>query len=301
MSRKIVLITGASSGIGLALSQLLYAKDEFLVLATARASSLPRFAQQNLLEKDHFFTWPLDICNAEERENCISQIESRFGSIDILINNAGVSYTSVIEEASFSEELQQLQINYFAAMALIRRILPAMRKKRSGRIINVSSVGGMMAMPTMGIYSASKFALEGATESLWYEMKPWNIKVTLFQPGFVHSDAFRKVLLTEKAKVSSADTHSVYQPYYSNMSRFIAKMMGIAYASPETLAQKLYKLMQAKNPPIRVAATIDALFFAYIRRFLPRKLYHYILYRFLPNIKEWEAHAKTFSKKDSSK
>ena len=92
-------------------------------------------------------------------------------------------YRAVLEHVSDAERVAQMDVNYLAPMDLIRLVLPRMREKHAGRILNVSSVGGMMAMPTMAVYSASKFALEGATEALYYEVRPWNIRVSLIQPG----------------------------------------------------------------------------------------------------------------------
>ena len=93
-----------------------------------------------------------------------------------------------------------MDVNFRSPMELTRLVLPGMRAKRAGRIITVSSVGGMMAMPTMAAYSASKFALEGAHEALWYEVRPWGIRVSLVQPGFVHSDGFQKVRYTTQER-----------------------------------------------------------------------------------------------------
>src|SRR6185312_12581338 len=120
----------------------------------------------------------------------------------------------------------QLTVNYSAAIALTRLVLPHMRKQRFGRIINVSSVSGMMAMPTMGSYSASKFALEGASEAIWYELRPWNVKVTLLQPGFIHSEGFKNVYLSRLAKDAKENPADPYHKYYRHMEPFISAMMG---------------------------------------------------------------------------
>ena len=143
-----------------------------------------------------------------------------------------------------------------------------------------------MSMPTMSAYSASKFALEGATEALWYEMKPWNIKVSLVQPGFVHSDSFDHVYLTEKVR-QDLQGEQAYEAYYRNMSSFIARMMRWAQATPASIADVILQTMRRSHPPLRVAATIDARFFSLLRRFLPRSLYHNILYFMLPKIWQW--------------
>ena len=137
---------------------------------------------------------PLDITSADMRGELIANIEAQYGGVDILINNAGFTFRAVVEDVSEEDRLQQMNTNFRSPMELIRLCLPNMRQKRQGKIINISSVGGQMAMPTMAVYSASKHALEGATESLWYELKPWNIKVTLVQPGFINSKGFEKAV-----------------------------------------------------------------------------------------------------------
>jgi short-subunit dehydrogenase len=161
-----------------------------------------------------------------------------------------------------------------------------MRRKRAGRIINVSSVGGMMAMPTMGAYSASKFALEGISEALYYEMRPWNIQVSLIQPGFVRSNAFKKVYVSEQAR-EAVKNSGTYANYYWHMGTFIAGLMNRSKTTPERIAAKIVKLIEQPHPPLRVTASIDARVFTLMTRLVPRRLYHYILYRNLPGIRTW--------------
>ncbi len=281
----IVLITGASSGIGLALARKLW-QANFRVVATARTSSASWSDLQNLKEHEKFIIRGLDINIAEERIQLIKEIKNIWGDIDILVNNAGISFRAVVEQMTEEDELLQIKTNFISPMELTRLVLPGMRKKRAGRIINVSSVGGMMAMPTMGSYSASKFALEGASEALWYEMRPWNVKVTLVQPGFINSAAFSHVYLNKKAKNSIANKDD-YHVYYWSMGEFVEKLMHRAKATSESVAEVIYQVMLKKNPPLRVAATLDAYFFGILRRILPRALYHQILYRMLPNISSW--------------
>lgn len=281
----IVLLTGASSGIGLALARKLVQLN-YRVVATARESSLERNEFKALGETPSFIRRKLDINSKLEREELIREISDIWGNVDILINNAGISYSSVIEHISENDEVLQMQTNFISPMELIRLVLPGMRAKREGRIINVSSVGGMMAMPTMGSYSASKFALEGASEALWYELRPWNINVTLVQPGFINSDSFRHVYLNERAKYSL--THiDPYHTCYWYMSQFIEKLMTKTSSTSESVAEVICKTMSDKNPALRVAGTKDAYFFGLLRRIFPRRLYHEILYRMLPGVNTW--------------
>ena len=159
-------------------------------------------------------------------------------------------------------------------MELARLVLPCMRQQRSGRIINVSSVGGMMAMPTMAVYSASKFALEGATESLYYEVRPWNIKVSLIEPSFIHSSSFQKVHYPSRGAHAERDPEDPYYMHYHHMTPFIERMMNWTIATPERVASRILTTVTSKNPPLRVRAAPDAYLFDMLRRALPRRLYH---------------------------
>ena len=190
-SEKTVLITGASTGIGLAIARAL-THTQYRVILTARERSLPRFEAHAIGPSQHVRIRALDVTQPEQREALVAEAERDWGGIDILINNAGLSYRAVVEHVEEHERLEQMNVNFRSPMELIRLVLPGMRVKRGGRIITVSSVGGMMAMPTMAAYSASKFALEGAHEALWYEVRPWGIRVSLVQPGFVDSDGFHR-------------------------------------------------------------------------------------------------------------
>lgn len=285
--RRVVLITGASTGLGLALTKELLRSDSFHVIATARLSSLHRFEDMGFFETENLWIRPLNVLSKSDRDSVISEAIERLGGIDVLVNNAGYCLRGVVEQVNETERLKQIDTNFRAPMAFIRGVLPHMRKKRSGHIINISSVGGMMAMPTMSIYSASKFALEGATEALWYEVRPWNIKVCLIQPGFINSGSFRNVELTRESRKSMQDKNNPYYYHYNSMAPFIAKMMKLSPTTPEKIAKRIHKIINSKNPPLRSSVTVDAYLFGFLRKWLPRNLYHSLMYYSLPKIFRW--------------
>lgn len=283
---EVVLLTGASTGLGLAIARLLVDTDLRLIL-TARSESMGRFVAAGIAESARVWLRPLNVTHEAERRQVIAEAERHWGGVDILINNAGLAYRAVVEHVNEVDRRAQLDVNFRAPMELIRLVLPHMRRQHHGRIINISSVGGMMAMPTMGIYSASKFALEGMTESLWYEVRPWNIKVSLVQPGFIRSSSFERTRYTDLSESAARDAREPYFAHYQHMSRFIAKCMDRATATPKDVAKVVWKTMRRPNPPLRVAGTLDARIFALLRRWLPRRAYHALLYRGLPKVEEW--------------
>ncbi|MGE4131204.1 MAG: SDR family NAD(P)-dependent oxidoreductase [Bdellovibrionales bacterium] len=285
--RLVVLITGASTGLGLALTRELMSTGRYHIIATARPSSLARFAKLGLVESEHLWIRPMNVLNKYDRDQVLLEIERRLGGVDILVNNAGYCLRGVVEQVNETERLKQIDTNFRAPMALIRGVLPSMRHRRFGHIINVSSVGGMMAMPTMSIYSASKFALEGASEALWYEVRPWNIRVSLVQPGFINSDSFERVELTRESRKSIRDKNDPYYYHYSSMAPFIARLMRLSPATPESIARKIRRLIESRRPALRVPVTIDAHIFALLRKFLPRGFYHRLMYLLLPRIYRW--------------
>ena len=287
LSKRVVLVTGASTGLGLALVKELIKHPQFHVIATARSSSLYRFKEMGVVESDRVWIRPLNVLSKTERDAVIEEATKKFGGIDVLVNNAGYCLRGVVEQVNETERLKQIDTNFRAPMALIRGVLPHMRKKRSGRIINISSAAGMMAMPTMSIYSASKFALEGATEALWYEVRPWNIKVSLIQPGFINSDSFKNVELTRESRKSIQDKNNPYYYHYNSMAPFIAKMMRLSPSTPEKIARRILKVINSNTSKLRIPVTIDAYLFVLLRKLLPARLYHALMYYSLPRVFRW--------------
>lgn len=283
--KPVILITGCSSGIGLEIAQVFSKIPNYRTVITSRSGSILKL-RGLFPESDTIRVCELDITSRSSRNTVISQITNDWGGVDILVNNAGISYRSVIEHMTTEDEAQQMATNYLGPMALIRAVLPGMRQKGRGKFINISSVSGMLAMPTMASYSASKAALEGASEALWYEMRPFGIDVSLIQPGFVHSDSFKNVYYTEKGK-QSEQGHDAYSEFYKSMKPFVERLMGISRTSPQKIAQLVLHVVQTERPPLWIPASLDAEFFYYLRRLMPRRLLHPLLFHFLPGVKHW--------------
>ncbi|AZZ36654.1 oxidoreductase [Bdellovibrio sp. qaytius] len=284
-SKKIILITGCATGLGKALVEILSQNPNYKLIVTARAHRL-ELLRTMFQESQDLIIRELDVTVETNIFALVNEIANMWGRIDVLVNNAGICYRSVVEHMDRESEMIQLETNYLGPMALIRSVLPIMREQMSGHIINISSVSGMVSMPTMGSYSASKHALEGASESLWYEAKPYGIKVSLVEPGFINSDSFKNILLPKKAKLS-AKLRGPHSEYYLSMSPFVESLMKWAFATPESIAHKIKKLIAQSNPPLRLRVTLDAKVFSILRKLLPEFLFHKVMFLLLPGSRLW--------------
>ncbi|MEI7973288.1 MAG: SDR family oxidoreductase [Bdellovibrio sp.] len=281
----VVLITGCSSGIGLALAKVFYLQQDSRVIITARPRSIG-VLHKLFTESDRVIIRELDITDDKNISHLITEVFLKWRRIDILINNAGICYRSVVEHMDEESELHQLKTNYLGPMSLIRAILPAMRDRGFGHIVNISSASGMLSMPTMGSYSASKSALQSASEALWYELKPFGVKVSIVQPGFVNSNSFNNVCYPKKAQLSLS-LDAPYSSYYTSFSRFVAKLMKLSPTNPDQIAQQIAKLVRKKNPPLWIPVSVDIQLYSFLRFILPQKVFHPIMFKLLPNPSAW--------------
>jgi NAD(P)-dependent dehydrogenase (short-subunit alcohol dehydrogenase family) len=283
--KPVVIITGCGSGIGYELAQKFYLLQDYNVVVTARKKSLA-ILKNKLDESDRFILRELDITNNDNINSLVQEIVEKFGRVDAVINNAAVCYRAVIEHMDDESELLQLKTNYLGPMALIRAVLAIMREQGHGNIINISSVSGMLAMPTMGSYSASKHALEGATESLWYEAKPFGINVNLVQLGFINSDSFKRVQYSKKAAISAA-LSGPHSDYYASMTPMIERLMSWSLSSSNRIAEQIIDLIKKPNKRLRVALTPDAFVFSILKKVIPSRFFNQFLYLLLPGSLKW--------------
>jgi len=285
--KRLVAITGASRGLGLAVAEELLRTGHYRLALTARGASLSRLRELPLCRAPDVFLYPLDVTSQEERLAFVDQVAEEHGGVDVLVNNAGVMIRAVAEHVSDADHQRQMEVNYRAPMELTRLVLPGMRERRRGHIINITSVGGMMAMPTMSVYSASRFALEGASEALYYEVRPFGVHVTLVAPGFINSDGFERVAYTDRSRSALENPGSPYYGHYFHMADFIARIMRLVPSTPTSVARRIRRVIEQRRPPLRASGTFDASLFALLRRFLPRSLYHEVLYQCLPGVRRW--------------
>src|ERR1700741_1182063 len=174
------LITGASSGLGYALAEFVLHRGDRVVLAARSMDSMRALAAPF---PETARAVGLDVTQPQQRLAAVEHAEARFGGIDVLVNNAGIDFLGAIEEQREEDYRAQFEVNFFGAVAMVRLVLPGMRRRQSGTIVNISSMDGIASLPVNGFYASSKFALEGMTEALWQELEPIGLRAFLVEPG----------------------------------------------------------------------------------------------------------------------
>ena len=174
------LITGASSGLGYALAEFVLQRGDRVVLAARSMDSMRGLAARF---PDTALAVRLDVTQPQQRLAAVEHAEARFGGIDVLVNNAGVDFLGAIEEQREEDYRAQFEVNFFGAVEMVRLVLPGMRRRQSGTIVNISSMDGIASLPVNGYYASSKFAIEGMTEALWQELEPIGLRAFLVEPG----------------------------------------------------------------------------------------------------------------------
>ena len=263
MQKKLVLITGGSSGIGRSIGNYLKARG-FHVLGTTRdLSSRKDFDDFELLE--------MDVRQPEEIELAIKKIISDHGKIDVLVNNAGVGITGPLEEIPGSEIENHFSVNFYGPLAMIRSVLPQMRAQGHGLIINITSIAGYMGLPYRSIYSASKAALEVITESLRMETKDFGVRICNLAPGDFATN------------IASGRYHAPVienSPYEEAYKKTLALMDDHVDdgQDPEMVARMVYKIIRAQNPRVHyiVGRRLQKLSVT-LKKILPDKLFEKLL------------------------
>jgi NAD(P)-dependent dehydrogenase (short-subunit alcohol dehydrogenase family) len=248
--RKTFLITGASSGLGRALAQQALA-DGHTVIGTVRSAEDAR--RLEALEPGRAHAVVLDVTDFEAIAPAIRRVEAETGPIDVLVNNAGYGHEGVLEESPLSALQRQFEVNVFGAVAVIKAVLPSMRQRRTGRILNITSMAGLVGLPGVSYYAGSKFALEGISESLDKEVRGFGIRVTAVAPGSFRTDwAARSMVRSERA---IADYDALFEPIRQRRQEYSGRQAG----DPVRAAHALLKLVAAKDPPRHLALGNDAL------------------------------------------
>jgi len=247
--RKVFLITGVSSGFGRALAQEALAAGH-TVVGTVRSDEAKRDFE-SLSKGAHGRV--LDVTHFDRIDDVISEIETSVGPINVLVNNAGYGHEGVLEESPLSEMRRQFDVNVFGAVAMMKAVLPFMRARRRGHILNITSMGGHVTMPGIAYYCGSKFALEGISESLGKEVKPLGIAVTAVAPGSFRTDwAGRSMTRTPR---SIPDYDVIFDPIRQAREEKSGKQLG----DPVKAARAMLAAIDADNPPAHLLLGSDAL------------------------------------------
>jgi NAD(P)-dependent dehydrogenase (short-subunit alcohol dehydrogenase family) len=249
MAQKVWMVTGASRGFGAEISQAILDAGDKLV-ATARSLN----ALEHLGKRDSLLTLALDVTNEAEVKNAVDAGLTRFGRIDVLVNNAGYGLLGAVEESGAEEVEKIYRTNVFGLLNVTRAVLPSMRKQHSGHIINFSSIGGYAASEGWGVYCSTKFAVEGITEALHTELAPLGIHATVVEPGF-----FRTDFLDSRSLVSTAAKIADYAETVGKMRDFAGGHSHQQPGDPKKLAQALLELANAAHPPLRLPLGTDTL------------------------------------------
>lgn len=246
---KVYFITGVSSGFGRALAEAVLRRGDKAVLTARKVEAISDLTQQY---KDNSLAVQLDVTNEAGRLVAIQAALERFGRIDVLVNNAGQGSLGAAEEFSSAQVRNQMEVNFFACVELIRSVLPIMRRQRSGHILNISSIGGRVNVGGFALYGAGKFALEGFSEALFDEVRPLGIRVTLIEPG-----AFR----TEFAGTSNVRPPVVipdYQPVVEPIRQYLYGNNGKQLGDPHKAAAVMIQVVESDDPPLRLMLGADA-------------------------------------------
>lgn len=249
--QKTWFVTGASRGIGTRIVQAALASGD-AVLATARR--VDALAQVHGEEGDRLVFAPLDVNDPSQIQDAVALAKTCFGGIDVLVNNAGFGQLGHFETIETQAIAAQFGTNVFGLMNVTREVLPLMRKKRGGHIVNISSIGGVLGFDGASVYCATKFAVEGYSESLALEVGRFGIKVTIVEPGFFRTD-FLDTSSVRYGDIDIPDYYDVVAEQRSQYDNYSHAQLG----DPAKLAELIVNIAGIEQPPLRLVAGSDAL------------------------------------------
>ena len=239
-SSRVWFITGSSTGFGRVLAEILLKRGERVALTARNPDQI-----QDLVAgyKDTGLALALDVTQSQQIAAAVAEAEKFFGRIDVLVNNAGYGYLASVEEGEEAEVRAMFDTNFFGLIAVTQAVLPGMRARHTGHILNISSIGGLVANPSTGYYSATKFAVEAISESLAKEVEPLGIRVTAIEPGPFRTDWAGRSLKVAKGSITDyVDTAGV-------RSRQINERSGKQPGDPVRAAEAMITIVEADQPP----------------------------------------------------
>ena len=256
---KVAVVTGSSSGIGFETS-LLLARNGFYTYATMRNLN-KSLKIKEIAEKEnlHLKVLKLDVTDDESVKDAIRQIIDESSRIDVLVNNAGYGVMGAVEDLSLNEFKSQFETNFFGVIRVTKEVIPIMRKQGNGNIINVSSVGGIIGLPLNSAYISSKFALEGWSESMRYELEQFGVDVLLIEPGVVKTNFFENVVINNNNMSSPDNKTSAYSQLTQKLFEGFVPMLNSSTSSaPSDVAEVIYQAIESNNREVRYPVGKDA-------------------------------------------
>ena len=253
---RIWFITGCSTGLGYALAQAVLERGERAVLTARRPEQLAELAARH---GERALVKRLDVTDAWSIKEAVAAAEARFGRIDVLVNAAGYGYLAAIEEGLDDAVRAQFETNVFGLLAVTKCVLPGMRARRGGHIVNISSIGGLLALAGTGHYHATKFAVEALSESLWHEVAPLGVKVTLVEPGPFRTDFAGRSLIESPTVIAD------YAETAGKRREQTRANSGKQPGDPVRAAAAIIQAVEAEQPPLRLLLGATALKMAYDR------------------------------------
>jgi short-subunit dehydrogenase len=266
---QVAFITGASSGIGNGLREYFF-KEGYKVYGTSRnadneAADYKVGASGNFIKMIN-----LDVCSDESVQSAVDYVIKKEGTIDVLINNAGYGIAGSVEDTTVEDAYNQLNTNFFGTLRVCRAVLPIMREHKSGTIVNISSVAGLISIPYQSLYSVSKYGIEALTEALKIEVRPFGVKVSMVEPGDT------KTGFTDKRVFTENSDKSAYKDTFLKSIKTMEKdeRNGV---SPEDVVRVVAKVVKMKNPPVRTIVGLQYQAIVFLKRILPTRFFQFII------------------------
>jgi len=260
--QRVVLITGASSGIGKTCAEYLALRGYRVYGSSRRAAPLAEAPGPG----PHMIA--MDVTSEASVQAAVDLVLAREGRIDVVVNNAGNGIAGAVEDTSIEEAQAQLDTNFFGTLRVCRAVLPLLRRQGGGYLVNISSMGGLVSIPFQGLYSASKFAVEGMTESLRAELRPFGVQVALIEPG-----DFRTGFTAER-RIAAAAQGSPYEPHF-RAALGVMERDEQGGATPEAIALRLERIINTRRPKLRhlVGPLSQRFAVGWLKKLLPQRMF----------------------------
>ena len=248
--KKVWLITGCSTGFGRALAKYVLSQGYNAAVASRNTADV-----QDIIEgySDTSIAIKLDVTKPDDIKDAVKKTVEKFGRIDVLVNNAGIGYLAAIEESEDAAVREMFEINVFGLARMIQETLPILRAQKSGHIVNIASIGGLVGFPAVGFYNATKFAVDGLSESLSKEIAPLGIKVTIVAPSGFRTD------WAGRSANSSPIVIDDYATTSGKNKQDIRNSSGNQPGDPQRAAEAIVRVVEADNPPLRLLLGANAL------------------------------------------